>query len=55
MFELVQTVSTQPSQNTHGSCVPFATESELDLFVLRVGCVVRGRIVRGHGEERVTG
>jgi hypothetical protein len=51
MFELAQTVSTRPSQDTHGSCVPFATESKLDLFVLRVGGIVRGGVVRGHVDE----
>lgn len=51
MFELAQTVSTRSQQDTHGSCVPFATESKLDLFVLRVGGVVGGGVVRGHGDE----
>ena len=55
MFELAQTVSAQPYQGTRWLWVPFATESELDLFVLRVGCVIRGGIVRGHVDVESAG
>jgi hypothetical protein len=34
------------------SCVPFATEPELDLLVLGVAGVVRGGVVRGHGSGK---
>lgn len=37
------------------SCVPFATESELDLLVLSVGGVVGGGVVRGHGSDEDAG
>lgn len=55
MFELAQTVSACKAGYASTSYVPFATESELDLLVLGVAGVVRGRVVGGHGCEEEMG